>query len=139
MSTAKHTKGPLTVRLTGTCSAAWAEIGQECVDPASKELRWRDLGSTETTHVERLGPHGKPLPGPVGSIDDQPARFELTEEGEEHIANAYLWAASPDLLVVAKEMYALMLRGDIALGARGGIWTLPDRLAAAIAKATMSA
>ncbi len=50
-------------------------------------------------------------------------------------------SAAPALLAVAEEMYALLLKGEVALtnGAGGGIWTLPDRFAAAIAKATRSA
>jgi hypothetical protein len=89
---AKHTAGPLVVRMDGTCSAGWAVIGQECVDPATGEDWFRELGQTPSTHVERSDLGGFP-----GDVTEKPERFELTADGEEHIANARLWAAAPEL------------------------------------------
>jgi hypothetical protein len=100
MNEAKHTPGPLTVRLNGTCSGAWAEIGHECFEHATGETLWRELARTETTHVERVT-RGRP-----GTIAEKPDRFVLTEDGEEHIANAHLWAAAPELLAALQEMVA---------------------------------
>jgi hypothetical protein len=98
MSAGKHTPGPLSVRMDGTCTGAWAEIGQECVDPVTGEKWWRELGRTETSHVERCDSRGRRMPGPLGSITEKPDRFVLTDEGQEHIANAHLWAAASDML-----------------------------------------
>jgi hypothetical protein len=131
---AQHTPGPLQVRMTGTCSGAWAEIGEECVDPATKEVWWRELGRVETTHVERTGPRGKRLPGPVGSIEERPERFVLTDDGAEHIANARLWATSPELLEAARAYRAAY--GNCGAPAQQ---KAADALDAAIAKATGSA
>lgn len=97
MST-QHTPGPLVVRMAGTCSGAWAVIGQECVDPATGEEWFRELGQTETTHVERRTRRGQPIAGMPGDIVEKPQRFTLTADGQELLANARLWAVAPELL-----------------------------------------
>ena len=133
----RHTAGPLIVRLDGTWSGAWAEIGQLCVDPLNKEEWFRELGRTETTHVERYR-NGRPLPGPVGTIEDQPHRFKLTADGAEHIANAHLWAAAAVMLeaLEAEEEW----RAREAAGALDPNWSyermVADKRRAAIALAT---
>jgi hypothetical protein len=93
---AQHTPGPLEVRLEGTCSSAWAVIVQRCIDPATNEVWFRELGQTETTHVERTKANGQPIKGVPGDISEKPERFEPTDDSAELIANAHLWAAAPE-------------------------------------------
>lgn len=105
MSTKQLTM-PLTVRLVGTCSAAWAEIGRLMVDPATQTQRFYPLGQTEVTHIERRTPGGQRLNGPMGDITERPERFELAAEGNEMLAFARLWATSPVLLAALRELQA---------------------------------
>lgn len=141
MSEAKHTMGPLSVRMDGTCSGAWATIGQECIDPDSGETWFRELAHTETTHKERGARNGQPLSGMPGDINEKPERFEPTADSAELIANALLWAAAPEML---EAMQAAIDCGmvPVSSAADGGAVRhsrqvqVADMIRAAIAKAT---
>lgn len=102
MSGPKHTTGPLEVRMDSTCSGAWAEIVQRCIDPSTGEEWFRELARTDTTHVERTNRKGQPLAGMPDTILEKPERFKILPEGEELIANAHLWAAASDLLAACQ-------------------------------------
>lgn len=130
---AAHTRCPtLRVQIGSTCSGAWPEIVQDCVDPKTGERWVREIGRTETAFVERQR-RGMP-----GTYNEKPERFKPTDESAESIANAHLFAAAHDLLAVAQEMYGLLLEGKVRLDGegQGGVWTLPDRFHAAIQRAT---
>jgi hypothetical protein len=95
--------------MTGTCSGAWAEIVQDCIDPNTGETWLRELGRTSTTHTEKRLSNGQCIAGPSGTVDEFPERFELTDDGEEMIANAHLWAAAPDLLEALKDAHKKLM------------------------------
>lgn len=99
MSETKFTPGPLTVVLDGTMTGVCAEIIQACVDPKTGEQWDRCLGETETAYVRKAAFYPKKDGDgtPFDSFDEAPEQYELTEDGEEAIANAHLWAAAPDL------------------------------------------
>jgi len=90
---ARHTDGPIEVRMEGTLTGIWAEIGQVCIDPNTGKEWWRELGRTDTTHVRRQDCYQQ-----MGEFGETPEQYALEPDGAEHIANALLWAAAPDLL-----------------------------------------
>src|ERR1700739_4856377 len=100
MAQEQHTKGPLEVRLEGTCTAAWAEIGYWC--GSGDDRQWRMLAQTDTTHVERTDVRGRPIRGDVGDINEIPSRFVPTPAGAELMANARLWAMALRVLEALK-------------------------------------
>jgi hypothetical protein len=100
MAQEQHTKGPLEVRLEGTCTSAWAEIGYWC--GSGEDRQWRMLAQTDTTHVERTDVRGRPIKGDVGDIHELPARFVSTPDGAELIANARLWSRAAKVLETLK-------------------------------------
>lgn len=99
-----YTPGPLRVVITSTCSGAWPQIVQDCIDPDTNEEWQRGLGSLNTAFVER-SPKPRGLPAPY---DEKPERFVPTEGHDEAMANAYLWAAAPELLAVARDVERLL-------------------------------
>lgn len=93
---AKHTPGPLKVVMRSTCCAAWPGIVQVCTDPETGEIWERELGDTKTSHLET--PESRASEEFPETFDEAPHRFRLDTDGEESIANATLWATSPELL-----------------------------------------
>lgn len=105
--TDKHTPGPLRVIIASTCSGAWPQIVQDCIDPDTNEEWAREIGDLPTAFVERPEVHGVGMPD---EYNEKPERFKKTEDHEEVMANAYLWAASPTMLdalrLASKELWA---------------------------------
>lgn len=97
---AAFTPGPWKVVIDSTLTGAWAEVSQECVDPETNEPWDRELFCSETTHVRKADCY--PPNGTFRDVNEAPDEWELTEDGEEHIANANLIAAAPDYAAAAE-------------------------------------
>jgi hypothetical protein len=93
----KYTPGPLRVVISSTCSGAWPEIVQDCVDTDTGEKWERGLGRGGTAFVERDNLASDDN-GVYGGYDVAPGRFDPTDDCEEAMANARLWASAPELL-----------------------------------------
>lgn len=102
----EHTKGPLKVVLDGTLTGITAEI----------HSRDRVLGETELVYVRRKDayPQNNPAAKDLGSFDEAPDQYELTEEGAEALANAHLWAAATDLLEALEKLFDGFVLWDLA-------------------------
>jgi len=93
--------GPLKVVIGSTCSGAWPEIVEECVDPSTGEKWHREIGRTETCYVETDAARASDeMPG---TYEDAPHRFALKEGGEESLAIANLFSSAPNLLVMLQQ------------------------------------
>lgn len=131
----RHTPGPLRVVIASTCSGAWPQIVQDCIDPDTSEEWRRELGSLNTAFVER-SPKPRGLPAPY---QEKPERFIRTDEHDEAMANAYLWAAAPELLAVARDVERLLTAQKWRADGAGAESRLLAAAQTVIAAATRSA
>lgn len=140
-SAPKWTQGPLKVVLDGTMTGVWAEIRQECIDPNEDNRPWeRVLARTNTAYVRRADAYPADNSDSAGfrPFEEAHEQFELTEDGKEAIANAYLWAAASDMAAALRDMIRLADMGlDESLGEpeENGNYAAYNRAAAALAKA----
>jgi hypothetical protein len=100
VSAPQFTPGPWKVVIDGTLTGAWAEVSQECIDPDTNETWDRELFRSETTHVRKADHY--PPNGSFRPLNEAPEEWELTEDGAEHLANARLIAAAPELYEAAR-------------------------------------
>jgi hypothetical protein len=96
VSAPQFTPAPLKVVLDGTLTGVWAEVRQECTDPDTKEVWERELGRTDTAYVRCQSEYAEGH-APWDTIENAPEQYEATEDRDEIIANAHLWAAAPEL------------------------------------------
>ncbi len=94
---------PTTWRLVinSTCSGAWFEITEDCIDPDTKEEWENEIARTGTVLVFDYEKYGKEI---AATYKDGPQYWKATEHYEERLANAKLIAAAPDLLDVLTKL-----------------------------------
>ena len=127
---AGHTPGPWSVKIEGTMTGAWATVYQECVDPNTGEDWDRELFRSDIAHVRKQSTYQ--MQSGWGELHETPDQWELTDDGSEHLANARLIAAVPDLLAACEA--ALPWLGGLA-NENPSVAPEYEQLRAAIAKA----
>lgn len=129
--TYKHTPSDhLQVVIHSTCSGAWPGIVERCQNPETQELWLREIGGTETAFVEKPGLRARGMPG---TYNEKPQRFEPTDESEEAIANAHLWAQADAMLKALRKASKVIT--DLSMS-HIGFDLLDAEIKAVITKAT---
>ncbi|ATI15700.1 hypothetical protein [Bordetella phage vB_BbrM_PHB04] len=90
---------PYNVAISSTCSGASPVIYEQCQDPDTGENWNRELGQTNTAFVADYDNAAKAV-----TWNEEPHSFKLTDEGQESIALAYLFAAAPTMRDALREV-----------------------------------